>query len=213
MVRELKVRTIVLIVQGLLMIGLGLALFWMSSTMTNILFEVAGCVAAVFLTAACLLLVGVIDCIGGLTIHKGHRRELHIYLLFGATSTIAGLFFWLSPVASVQILVALAGLQGLFLGVWDLRVASHLTDHARERRALHILGGITVVLGLLLVASIKLGSRMELTLLAGYLTYIGIHLLMIGLYTYRPWKDVPHLRKSVDGAPYQDELAQVGQHN
>lgn len=199
MVREAKVHTTVLIVQGVLMIGLGLALFWVSSTMTNILYEVAGCIVAVLLTAACLLLIGVIDCIAGLTIRKGHRRELHFYLFFGATSMIAGLFFWFSQWGSVQILVTLAGLQGLFWGVWDLRFASHLKDHLRERRALRILGGITLGLGLLLVAGMELSSRGALTLLACYLTYIGIHVLMIGLYIYRPWKNVTHSGKSVDG--------------
>ena len=197
MVREAKVHTTVLIVQGVLMIGLGLALFWVSSTMTNILFEAAGCIVAVLLTAACLLLVGVVDCIAGLTIRKGHRRELHFYLFFGATSMIAGLFFWFSPWGSVQILAVLAGLQGLFWGVWDLRLASHLQDHHRERRALRIMGGITLALGLLLVAAMELSSRGALLLLATYFTYIGIHILMIGLYIYHPWKNISHPGKSV----------------
>ena len=110
---------------------------------------------------------------------------------------IAGLFFWFSQWGSVQILVTLAGIQGLFWGVWDLRFASHLKDHPRERRALRILGGIALGLGLLLVAGMELSSRGALALLAGYVTYIGIHVLMVGLYIYRPWKNVTHSGKSV----------------
>ncbi len=198
MVREAKVHTIVLIVQGLFMIALGLTLFGVSSSMTNILFEAAGSLEAVLLTAAGLLLMGVIDLIGGLAIRKGHRRELHIYLLIAATSMLAGLFFWFSPVASVQILTTMAGLQGLFLGVWDLRFASHLRDHPRERKALHGMGGIALGLGLLLIASIELASRGALLLLACYLTYVGIHILIIGLYIYRHARGVSHPRKAVD---------------
>jgi len=197
MIPGMKTRMIVLIIQGALMVALGLTFFWVSTTMTNTIFEAVGSVVTVLLAAACLLLLGIIDCIAGLTIHKGHRRELHAYLLFGATATIAGLFLWLSPLASVEILVVLAGIQGIFLGIWDLRLAFHLKDHPREKRALHVLGAISLVFGLMLVASMEITSRGELVLLACYLTYIGIHILTAGLYIYHPWKDVSHLRKSV----------------
>jgi hypothetical protein len=97
MVREAKVHTTVLVAQGILMIALGLALFWVRSTMTNIVFEATGCVVAVLLTAASLLLIGVIDGIGGLALHHGHRRELHFYLFFAVLAMGAGLFLWMSP--------------------------------------------------------------------------------------------------------------------
>ncbi len=198
MVREGKVHTTVLILQGLLTVGVGLTLFSISATMTNILFEIAGCVAAVLLTAACLVIAGVIDCIGGLEIRKGHRRELHIYLLVGATSMIAGLFFWFSAEGSVQILAMLAGLHGLFWGIWDLRFASHLKDHPRERRVLRVLGGITIGLGILLVAGMEFSSRFAVTLLACYLTYIGVHILLIAMYIYHPWKTISQKGKTYD---------------
>lgn len=190
MVREAKIHTTILVAQGILMIALGLALFWVRSTMTDILSEATGCVVAVLLTAAGLLLIGVIDGIGGLALHKGHRRELHFYLLFAAISMAAGLFFWMSPWSSVQLLVLLAGLQGLFWGVWDLRFASHLRDHPRERKALRLMGVITLVLGVLLIFGMEFTRRGALLLLATYLTYIGVHILMLGLYICRPWKKV-----------------------
>ena len=190
MVREAKVHTTVLVAQGILMIALGLALFWVRSTMTNIVFEATGCVVAVLLTAAGLLLIGVIDCIAGFALHRGHRRELHFYLFFAATAMVAGLFFWVSPWGSVQLLAVLAGLQGLIWGGWDLRFASHLRDHPQERKALRILGAITLALGVLLVIGMELTSRGALLLLATYVTYIGIHILLIGIYIYRPWKNI-----------------------
>ena len=158
--------------------------------MTNILFEATGTVVAVLLTEAGLLLIGVIDGIGGLALHHGHRRELHFYLFFAALSMGAGLFFWLSPSGSVQMLAVLAGLQGLIWGGWDLRFASHLNDHPRERKALRIMGAITLVLGALLVIGMELTSRSALFLLAIYVIYIGLHILLIGLYIYHPWKKV-----------------------
>ena len=42
MVREAKVHTTILVAQGILMIALGLAFFWVRSTMTNIVFEATG---------------------------------------------------------------------------------------------------------------------------------------------------------------------------
>jgi hypothetical protein len=201
MIREAKVHTTVLVTQGILMIALGLTLFWVSSTMTNILFVATGCVVAVLLTAAGLLLVGVIDAIGGLALHKGHRRELHLYLFFAATAMAAGLFFWISPWGSVQLLALLAGLQGLFWGGWDLRFASHLKDHPRERRALRWMGAVTLVLGVLLIIGLELTSRGALLLLATYVTYIGVHILMIGLYICRPGKSCLPAEATVHSAP------------
>ena len=201
MVREAKIHTRVLVAQGIVMIALGLTLFWVSSTMTNILFEATGCVVAVLLTAAGLLLIGVIDAIGGLALHKGHRRELHLYLLFATTAMAAGLFFWVSPLGSVQLLALLAGLQGLFWGGWDLRFASHLRDHPRERKALRWMGAITLGLGVLLIIGLEFTSRGALLLLAIYLTYIGAHILMIGLYIHHPWKRVLPAGKLVDSSP------------
>lgn len=201
MVSEAKIHTTVLVAQGIVMIALGLTLFWVSSTMTNILFEATGCLVAVLLTAAGLLLIGVIDAIGGLALHKGHRRELHLYLLFAAISMAAGLFFWISPWGSVQLLALLAGLQGLFWGGWDLRFASHLKDHPRERRTLRLMGAITLGLGVLLIAGLEFTSRGALLLLATYVTYIGVHILMIGLYIYRPWKKVLPPGSAVDSLP------------
>lgn len=202
MVREAKVHTTVLVTQGILMIALGLALFWVRSTMTNIVFEATGCVVAVFLTAAGLLLIGVIDAIGGLALHHGHKRELHFYLFFAALAMGTGLFFWLSPWGSVQLLTVLAGLQGLIWGGWDLRFASHLHDHPRERRALRFLGVITLVLGAVLVIGMEFTDRGALFLLSMYVIYIGIHILMIGLYIYHPWKNVlpsgKHVEPSTD---------------
>ena len=201
MVREARVHTTVLVAQGILMIALGLALFWVRSTMTNILFEATGCIVAVLLTAACLLLIGVIDGIGGLALHRGHRRELHCYLFVAATAMVAGLFFWISPWGSVQLLAVLAGLQGLIWGGWDLRLASHLCDHPRERRSLRVLGAIMLALGALLVIGMELTSRGALFLLATYVTYIGIHILLIGVYIFHPWKNVLPPGKHVDSLP------------
>lgn len=183
------------------MVALGLALFWVRSTMTNILFEATGCVVAVLLTAAGLLLIGVIDAIGGLALHRGHRRELRFYLFFAALAMSIGLFLWVSPFGSVQLLAVLAGLQGLIWGGWDLRLASHLRDHPRERRALRVLGVITFVLGLLLVIGMEFTSQGALLLLGMYVTYIGVHILLIGLYIYRPWKKALPKGTHVDSPP------------
>ncbi len=194
MVREAKVRTTILLVQGILIAGLGITLFSISSTMTSQLFDLGGSIGAVLLISACLVIAGAIDFVGGLTIGKGHRRELHTYLLIGAISILAGVFFWFSDAATVQILAMLAGLHGLLWGIWDLRFASHLKDHPRERKLLLVLGAITIVLGVLLVAGIELSSRSAITLLACYLTYIGAHILLIAAYMIRPWKHAPRTR-------------------
>jgi hypothetical protein len=169
--------------------------------MTNIVFEATGCVVAVFLTAAGLLLIGVIDAIGGVALHHGHKKEMNFYLFFAALAMGAGLFFWLSPWGSVQMLAVLAGLQGLIWGGWDLRFASHLHDHPRERRALRFLGVITLVLGAVLVVGMEFTDRSAMFLLSMYVTYIGIHILMIGVYIYHPWKNVLPRGKHIEPNP------------
>lgn len=198
MVREARIHTVVLVIQGVLMIGLGLTLFWLSTTMTNILFEATGSLVAVLVTAVGLLLVGIIDGIAGLAVHKNHRRELHVYLVLGITSFVAGLFLWLSPWGTVQLLALLAGLQALAWGGWDLHFAFNLRDQPRERTVMYVLGAITIAVGVVLIGGMELTSRGALLLLAIYATYIGIYILMIGLHVRRPWQQVLPVGTPVD---------------
>ena len=116
--------------------------------------------------------------------------------LFGATLMMVGLFLWVSPYASVQALAIIAGIHGIFWGILDLRLASHLEDHCRERKALRILGGVAMGIGILLIVGPELSIRDAVMLLACYLTYIGIYLVMIGIYIFHPWKKPSYYGRS-----------------
>ena len=95
---------------------------------------------AVLLTAAGLLLIGVIDAIGGLALHHGHRRELHFYLFFAAAGHGRGIVFLAEPLGLGADAGGTCRTAGLIWGGWDLRFASHLRDHPRERKALRVTG-------------------------------------------------------------------------
>jgi hypothetical protein len=63
---------------------------------------------------------------------------------------------------------------------------------------MRLLGAVTLALGVLLVIGMEFTSRGALALLATYVTYIGIHILLIGIYIYHPWKNTLPPGKNVD---------------
>jgi hypothetical protein len=82
--------------------------------------------------------------------------------------------------------------------MWDLRFSSHLSDHPRERNGLRVLGVTTLALGLALITGMELRSQLALLLLASYVTYIGIQILMVGFYIYRHWNYVTDSRTGAE---------------
>lgn len=188
MVRTWKVSTPFVMGHGVFMLCLGMALCSLGSLMTNPRVEVLGYSVAVFLTALCLLAPALIVGIGVLANGIWHRREFYIYLWVGVFSVVCWLVFWLNRLAPLDMLVLLAGLHGLFWGIWYVGLAFHLQVSPLKAGLLCVLAGITSAIGIILSTQSNLSDISAVTAVACYTSWIGIQTLLTVPYLFRNWK-------------------------
>jgi len=171
--------------------------------MTNPRVEGSGYIAAVLLTAACLLGQAVVACIGVLANGTWCRREFYIYLFVGVFSVVCWLVFWLNRLAPLDMIVLLAGLQGLFWSMWYVGLAFHLQASRRKAGMLCVLAGTTAALGIILSTQSNLSDISAVTAVACYITWIGIQTLLTAPYLFRNWEG------GTAGEQLTDHLSQV----
>lgn len=189
MVRMWKVGTPFVMGHGVFMLCLGMALCSLGAFMTNPKVEAPGYIAAVFLTATCLLGQALVACIGVLANGTWRRREFYIYLFVGVFSVVCWLVFWLHRLAPLDVLVLLAGLYGLLWSVLYIGLTFHLRPSPRKAIMLCVLAATTSVIGILLSTQSDLSSISAVTAVACYLTWIGIQTLLTAPYLFRNWEN------------------------
>jgi hypothetical protein len=207
MVKTGKVGRNLLMGHGVLMLCLGMALFSLGSLMTNPMLDELGYTITVVLTALCLLITGVY--LGVLANRARHRRPVAIYLLIGALSTACWLIFWLiqSAPLDIRLLVLLAGLHGLFWGLWYMRLAFHFQAYPRKAVVLCVLAGTTASLGIILATQSQLSKLSAVTAVACYAMFIGVQILLTTAYLYRECETEGEL---LPGSSPQKKLTQLG---
>jgi hypothetical protein len=185
MVKTWNVGRHFLMGHGVLMLCLGIALSLIGSLMADPLFDALGYTMAVVLTALCLLISG--GYLGVVENRAGQRRLADIYLLAGALSIYCWLIFWLiqSAPMDLRLLVLLAGLHGLFWGLWYVRLALHFQAYARKAVVLSVLAATTSFIGIILATQSQLSKLSAVTVVACYMTFIGIQILLTTAYLYR----------------------------
>ena len=207
MVKTWNVGRHFLMGHGVLMLCLGIALCFLGSLMADPSFDALGYTIAVVLTALCLLISGVY--LGVLENRAGHRRPVGIYLLAGALSIACWLIFWLiqSVPTDLRLLVLLAGLHGLFWGLWYVRLALHFQAYARKAVLLSVLAATTSSLGIILATQSQLSKLSAVTAVACYTMFIGIQILLTTMYLYRECGTEGEL---LSGSSPQEKLTHLG---
>lgn len=185
MVKTWNLGRIFLMGPGVLMLCLGMALFSLGSLMANPMLDKLGYTMTVVLTALCLLIAGVYLWV--LENRARHRHPVPIYLLVGAFSIVCWLIFWLiqSAPLDIRLLVLLAGLHGLFWGLWYVRLALHFQAYAKKAVVLSVLAATTSSMGIILATQSELTQLSAVTVVACYMTFIGIQILLTTVYLYR----------------------------
>lgn len=185
MVKTWNVERHFLMGLGVLTLCLGIALSSLGSLMANPRLDELGYTTTVVLTALCLLITGVYAEM--LANRTRHGRPVANYLLVGAFSIACWLIFWLiqSTSLDIRLLVLLAGLHGLFWGLWYLRLSLHFQAYARKAVVLSVLAATTSSLGIILATQSQLSRLTAVTAVACYMTFIGIQLLFTTVYLYR----------------------------
>src|SRR5271168_685667 len=141
-------RVRLMVIHGWTMLGLGLALFYIRATMTNLLFYVVGGAFALLLVAASLLFIAGVDwiCAVGLGCHQVSR--LRGFLIVSTVAAACSVFLILYPGATMQMLCyILAGIGFAFAGAL-LAVAGR-----DERDSLAVVAGYSLFMGLQMLLS------------------------------------------------------------
>jgi len=181
-----------LIGHGFFMLFLGMILCSVGSWMTNPRHAVSGYVLAVIFTVAGLLVPGLMACMSR---ESGCARysALRIYLMAGIVLLACWLFLWMykSAPTHLRLLLWLAGAQGVFWGLWYLRLAFRFRDNAWKASGLCILAGVTSVLGMIFATQSYLSNISAVTIVACYSLWIGAKILLTTPYLYRNWENAP----------------------
>ena len=165
-------------IHGWTMLGLGLALFYVRATMTNLLFYVVGGAFAMLLVAASLLFIAGVDwiCAAGLGCHRVSR--LRGFLIVSTGAAACSVFLILYPGATIRMLCYGLTVYALTLSVGKITLARSWKGTAREQTVMYILAGIGFAFtGALLVVADHNG-RESLAVVASYSLFMGLQMLL-----------------------------------
>ncbi len=173
-----NIRIRLMLIHGWTMLGLGLALFYIRATMTNILFNVIGGALALLLVAASLLFIAGVDwiCAAGLGCHR--VRRLRGFLLVSTVAAACSVFLILYPGATLQMLCYVLTVYALSLSVGKVALAKSWKGTVREHIGMYILAGIGFAFAGALVAVAGRDERESLAVVAGYSLFMGLQMLL-----------------------------------
>ena len=165
-------------IHGWTMLGLGLALFYIRATMTNLFFYVLGGALALLLVAASLLFIAGVDwiCAVGLGCHRVSR--LRGFLLVNTVAAACSVFLILYPGATIQMLCYVLTVYALSLSVGKVALARSWKGTAREHTVMYILAGIGFAFAAALLVVAGRDERESLAVVAGYSSFMGLQMLL-----------------------------------
>ena len=175
-------RATLMMMHGFAMVGLGLGLFYIRTTMTNPLYDVIGSAFALLLAAASLLFIAVVDwiCVIGLGSHQAYRLRVLLLLSTGAAG--GGVFLIFYPNGTIRLLCYLIAVYALLLSIGKFRLARYWTRYwkgtKREQVAKYILACIAFFFCVLLVTVSGQSERDAIGVIAGYSIFVGLQMLL-----------------------------------
>jgi hypothetical protein len=173
-----KTRARLMTIHGFAMLALGLELFYIRATMTNLLFYVFGGAFAMLLVAASLLFIAGVDwiCAAGL----GSQQVIRLRgLLFLSTAAAASsVFLILYPGSSIRMLCYVIAVYALLLGIGKVGLAGSWHGTKREQAIMYILAGIALAFSASLVVFAGQDERDALAVVASYSLFMGLQMLL-----------------------------------
>jgi uncharacterized membrane protein HdeD (DUF308 family) len=144
MMKDIAIRSRVLLVHALLSVGLGLFLIYLRGMMTDPLSEVVAVAIAIAMSAASLVLAAITDWCAALSEGMKHARRLIFYLLAGLFLALAGVIIGYYRQVTMEWLMFLGAGHALVFGILAFAVAFKVRHHPMERRSMFALGTISV---------------------------------------------------------------------
>jgi uncharacterized membrane protein HdeD (DUF308 family) len=187
MATALELQSKFLTKNGVLGIGLGMALCALGSLMAKPINEQLDYLLAEVLTALCFVLV----CVSaGIRADNAlPRRMSAVHLAAGAASIVCCLGLWLvqSASADLRLLGILAGLHGVFWGVWYLKLAFQFQPNSIKQTMLIATAATTSSLGIILATRPGLSKLGSVTAVGCYMTILGLQLYLTSAFLYREY--------------------------
>jgi len=199
MLRDLKIRSYVLAIQGVLILGLGVVFLYLRANMREEVFDVVDVGIAIMLTVAALIVGALADWIAALGEGVEHFRRFAFYLLCGFGLLMACAFLVYSHYRTLALMLSFAGVHAL---VYAMSVFSFQLSHlhrAHHRGLLFGAGGVSLLFSIAMIFFATSNDDELATLLIGaYLCFVGARMLH---QSWRLHEVVRHLALHKDGHP------------
>ena|SRR5436305_102394 len=144
-------------------------------------FAVPGITIAVLVTifGFYALFDGVLAIVSTIRAVQGHRRW-GAFLFEGVVGILFGLYAIIFPIAAAATFVMLVAIWAVFTGILEISAAIRLRRHIQGEWLLILVGVLSILLGLVLVAAPVSGAVFLVWLLASYGLIFGILLIALG---------------------------------
>jgi hypothetical protein len=173
-----KTRIRLMTIHGFVMLALGLGLFYIRATMTNLLFYVFGGAFALLLVAASLLFIAGVDwfCAAGLGCRQVSRLRGFLFLSTAAAG--CSVFLILYPGSTVRLLCYGLAIYALSLSLGKFGLARSWNGTKREQAVMYILAVVALAFSGALVAFAGQDDRESLAVVASYSLFMGFQMLL-----------------------------------
>jgi uncharacterized membrane protein HdeD (DUF308 family) len=171
-------RARLMLTHGCVMLALGLALFYVRATMTNLFFYVFGGAFALLLVAGSLLFIAGVDwiCAAGLGCHQVSRLRGLLFVSTAVAACSVLLIFY--PGTTVQLMCYVIAVYALLLGVGKLSLARSWGGSKQEQVIMYILAVVALAFSACLVGFAGPNDRDSLAVLASYSFFLGFQMLL-----------------------------------
>ena len=190
MLNASKVGSPSLVAYGVLTICLGMALSATGTFMTNPMREELGYLLAEVFTGLCLVIASVF--VGVLRARIHSTRNVATYLLAWTLSVACWFVCWILQPSTEDfpLLLSLAGLHGLFWGLWCVGLAMDFRSLRSRAAVLCLFGGTTCSIGIILATRSGVGRLSAVTAASCYMLFLGVQTLVTAALLHRqPVKD------------------------
>ena len=173
-----KTRKRLMLLHGCSMLLLGLALFYIRATMTNLFFYIFGGAIALLLVAASLLFVAGVDWICAAGLGRRQLSGLRGLLLVSTGVALCSVFLIFYPGATFQMLCFLLAAYALTMSVGKFELARAWKGSKREQRVMYALAALALAFGVCLVSVSSSEDRASLFVVAAYSLFMGLQMLL-----------------------------------
>jgi hypothetical protein len=165
-------------IHGFAMLALGLALFYIRATMTNLLFYVIGGAFALLLVAASLLFIAGVDWICAASLGRRQVSRLRGFLFLSTAAAACSVFLILYPGSTIRMLCYVLAVYALSLSLGKFGLARSWNGTKREQAVMYILAGVALAFSAALVAFAGQDDRESLAVVATYSLFMGFQMLL-----------------------------------